>query len=188
MVPAVGHPLDWSRNCCCGDPDRVSRPSCSGARPRLLEMVVGLMPEIARAKGEPLAKTDKIILFGEGAATGLTRDMTGSMLQTFEAMKASVGLDIPKLIRDVSTGGLVGRRNRKHPPRRLFHRKQAPLGASSNRKRREGRVIRPSLLIFVTLQPCKALRRSGTGCGRSAPSRLQGRFRRARSALPARGR
>ena len=75
----------------------------------MLEMVVERMPEIARAIGEPLSKTDKIILFGEGAATGLTRDMTGSMLQTFEAMKASVGLDIPKMIRDVASGGLVGR-------------------------------------------------------------------------------
>ena len=82
----------------------------------MLEMVVGRMPEIARAIGEPLAKTDKIILFGEGAATGLTRDMTGSMLQTFEAMKASVGLDIPKLIRDVSTGGLVGRTPKPEAP------------------------------------------------------------------------
>lgn len=82
----------------------------------MLEMVVGRMPEIARAIGEPLAKTDKIILFGEGAATGLTRDMTGSMLQTFEAMKASVGLDIPKLIRDVSTGGLVGRAPKPETP------------------------------------------------------------------------
>jgi flotillin len=75
----------------------------------MLEMVVDRMPAIAKAIGEPLAKTDKIILFGEGAATGLTRDMTGSMLQTFEAMKASVGLDVPKLIRDVTSGGLVGR-------------------------------------------------------------------------------
>ncbi len=75
----------------------------------MLEMVVERLPEIARAIGEPLSKTDKIILFGEGAATGLTRDMTGSMLQTFEAMKASVGLDVPKMIRDIASGGLVGR-------------------------------------------------------------------------------
>ena len=31
------------------------------------------------------------------------------MLQTFEAMKASVGLDIPDLLKTISTGGLVGR-------------------------------------------------------------------------------
>ena len=69
-----------------------------------------------RAIGELLSKTEKIILFGEGAATGLTRDMTGSLMQTFEAMKASVGLDIPKLIRDVASGGLVGRAPQAEAP------------------------------------------------------------------------
>jgi len=75
----------------------------------MLEMVVDKLPDVARAIGEPLSQTEKIVLFGEGAATGLTRDVTGSMLQTFEAMKASVGLDIPQMLKTVSTGGLVGR-------------------------------------------------------------------------------
>ena len=75
----------------------------------MLEMVVEKLPDVARAIGEPLSQTEKIILFGEGSATGLTRDVTGSMLQTFEAMKSSVGLDIPKMLQTISTGGLVGR-------------------------------------------------------------------------------
>jgi len=32
------------------------------------------------------------------------------MMQTFEAMKSSVGLDIPQMLKTVSTGGLVGRK------------------------------------------------------------------------------
>ena len=75
----------------------------------MLEMVVDKLPEVAKAIGEPLAKTDKIIMFGEGATTGLTRDMTGSMMQTFEAIKASTSLDIPALLKQVAAGGLVGR-------------------------------------------------------------------------------
>ena len=75
----------------------------------MLEMVVDKLPEVARAIGEPLSQTEKIVLFGEGAATGLTRDTIGSMLQTFEAMKSSVGLDIPEMLKTISTGGLVGR-------------------------------------------------------------------------------
>lgn len=75
----------------------------------MMEMVINKLPEVARAIGEPLTQTEKIILFGEGAMTGLTRDITGSMMQTFEALKASVGLDIPKMLKDVSTGGLVGK-------------------------------------------------------------------------------
>lgn len=78
----------------------------------MLEMVVNKLPDVARAIGEPLSQTEKIILFGEGAATGLTRDVTGSMLQSFEALKSSVGLDIPQMLRDVTTGGLIGRQAR----------------------------------------------------------------------------
>lgn len=76
----------------------------------MLEMVVDKLPEVARAIGEPLAQTEKILMFGQGAATGLARDMTGSMMQTFEAMKESVGVDIPQMLKDISTGGLMGRR------------------------------------------------------------------------------
>ena len=75
----------------------------------MLEMVVDKLPEVARAIGEPLGQTEKIIMFGEGAATGLTRDMTGSMLQSFEAIKAATSLDIPKMLGMVASGGLVGR-------------------------------------------------------------------------------
>ena len=75
----------------------------------MMEMVTDKLPEIARAVAEPLSKTDKIILFGEGGATSMARDTAGTMLQTFEAVKEAVGLDIPKTIRDISTGGLVGR-------------------------------------------------------------------------------
>ena len=75
----------------------------------MLEMVVNKLPDVARAIGEPLSKTEKIILFGEGAATGLSRDMTGSMMQTFEAMKAATGLDIPAMLKQIAAGGLVGK-------------------------------------------------------------------------------
>jgi flotillin len=75
----------------------------------MMEMVTDKLPDIARAVSEPLSKTEKIILFGEGGATAMARDTAGTMLQTFEAVKDAVGLDIPKTIRDVSTGGLVGK-------------------------------------------------------------------------------
>ena len=57
-----------------------------------------------------VTKEDLKILFGEGAATGLTRDVTGSMMQSFEAIKAATNLDIPGLLNKVASGGLVGRR------------------------------------------------------------------------------
>ena len=75
----------------------------------MMQMVTEKLPEIARAVSEPLSKTEKIILFGEGGATSMARDTAGTMLQTFEAVKDAVGLDIPKAIRDVTTGGLIGK-------------------------------------------------------------------------------
>ena len=75
----------------------------------MMEMVADKLPDIARAVSEPLSKTEKIILFGEGGATSMARDTAGTMLQTFEAVKNAVGLDIPKAIRDVTTGGLIGK-------------------------------------------------------------------------------
>ena len=78
----------------------------------MLEMVVDKLPDIARSVSEPLSKTEKIILFGEGGASSMARDTAGTMLQTFEADKQSVGLDIPKMLKDVSTGGLVGKADR----------------------------------------------------------------------------
>ena len=75
----------------------------------MLEMVVDKLPEIARSVSEPLSRTEKIILFGEGGATSMAKDTAGTMLQTFEAIKQAVGLDIPQMLKDVSQGGLVGK-------------------------------------------------------------------------------
>ncbi len=75
----------------------------------MLEMLVTRMPEIARAVSEPLSKTEKIILFGDGGATHMAKDVSGAMLQTFEAIKDTVGMDIPKMLKDLSTGGLIGK-------------------------------------------------------------------------------
>ncbi len=75
----------------------------------IMQMITDKLPDMARAVSEPLSKTEKIILFGEGGATAMARDTAGTMLQTFEAVKDAVGLDIPKVIRDVTTGGLIGK-------------------------------------------------------------------------------
>ena len=75
----------------------------------ILEKVVDKLPEIAKSVSEPLSKTEKIILFGEGGASAMARDTAGTMLQTFEAVKDAVGVDIPKMLTDVTTGGLVGK-------------------------------------------------------------------------------
>ncbi len=75
----------------------------------MLEMIVTRLPEIAKAVSEPLSKTEKIILFGEGGATQMSKDVSGAMLQNFESIKEAVGVDIPKILKDITTGGLIGK-------------------------------------------------------------------------------
>ena len=82
----------------------------------MLDMLIEKLPEMARAVSEPLSKTEKIILFGEGAASSMVRDTTGTMMQTFEAMKSAVGVDIPKMLRDVTTGGIIGKAAAEEAP------------------------------------------------------------------------
>ena len=80
----------------------------------MLEMVVSRLPEVARAIGEPLAQTEKIILFGEGAATGLIgpkglqiADIDGGLL-----LVADSGVERERL--DVA-GGAAGVGDQEEP-------------------------------------------------------------------------
>ena len=82
----------------------------------MMQMVIDKLPDMAKAVSEPLSKTDKIILFGEGGATSMARDTAGTMLQTFEAVKDAVGLDIPRMLKDVTTGGLIGKAAAEEAP------------------------------------------------------------------------
>lgn len=82
----------------------------------MMDMIADKLPDMARAVAEPLSKTDKIILFGEGGATAMAKDTAGTMLQTFEAVKQAVGLDIPQAIKNVTTGGLVGKADPEQKP------------------------------------------------------------------------
>lgn len=45
----------------------------------------------------------------------MAKDTAGTMLQTFEAVKQAVGLDIPETIKNVTTGGLVGKASKTDP-------------------------------------------------------------------------
>ena len=98
----------------------------------MMQMVTEKLPDIARAVSEPLSKTEKIILFGEGGATSMARDTAGTMLQTFEAVKEAVGLDIPKTIRDVTTGGLIGKAAQEAAEEPVKELPEADVSAGKN--------------------------------------------------------
>lgn len=64
----------------------------------VLEMVLAAYPEIAKNVAEPLAKTDRIVMYGEGGSTKLVKDVMGSTSQIIEGLKETTGIDISSLL------------------------------------------------------------------------------------------
>ncbi len=69
----------------------------------VLEMYFAALPEIVKNAAEPLAKTDKIVMYGEGNSTKLMKDVMASTSQIFDGVKEATGLDMQSMI-----SGFVG--------------------------------------------------------------------------------
>ena len=69
----------------------------------VLEMYLSALPEIVKNAAEPLAKTDKIVMYGDGNSTKLMKDVMSSTNQIFEGVKEATGLDMQSMI-----SGFVG--------------------------------------------------------------------------------
>jgi flotillin len=74
----------------------------------VLEMYLSVLPEIVRNAAEPLAKTDKIVMYGDGNTTRLLRDVMNGASQITEGMKQTTGLDIGALLASVAGGKTQG--------------------------------------------------------------------------------
>lgn len=64
----------------------------------VLEMYFKAMPEIARNIAEPLAKVDKITMYGDGNSAKLVKDIMGSMTQVTDGLKESTGIDLQSVL------------------------------------------------------------------------------------------
>lgn len=64
----------------------------------VLEMYFKAMPEIARNIAEPLARVDKITMYGDGNSTKLMKDIMGTMNQITDGMKESTGIDLATVL------------------------------------------------------------------------------------------
>ncbi len=69
----------------------------------VIEMYLTALPEIVKNAAMPLAKTDKIVMYGEGNSTKLMRDVMLSADQIVTGVKDATGIDITNLI-----SGFVG--------------------------------------------------------------------------------
>jgi len=70
----------------------------------VLEMYLAALPEVVKNAAAPLAQTDKIVMYGDGNATKVVKDVMTSASQIMEGVKQSTGLDITALLSGVVAG------------------------------------------------------------------------------------
>lgn len=64
----------------------------------VLEMYLNALPEVVKNAAEPLSRTDKIVMYGDGNSTKVVRDVMASTNQIVEGMKESTGIDLASLL------------------------------------------------------------------------------------------
>ncbi len=70
----------------------------------VLEMYLEALPEVVKNAAEPLTKTDKIIMYGDGNSTKVVRDVMTSANQIMEGMKESTGIDLSAILAGYAAG------------------------------------------------------------------------------------
>jgi flotillin len=64
----------------------------------VLEMYFKAMPEIAKNIAEPLAKVDKITMYGDGNSSKLVKDIMSTLTQVTDGLKESTGIDLQSVL------------------------------------------------------------------------------------------
>ena len=64
----------------------------------ILEMYLKVLPDVVKSAAEPLAQTDKIVMYGDGNATKIVKDVMNSASQVTDGLAQSTGIDIKSLI------------------------------------------------------------------------------------------
>ena len=64
----------------------------------VLEMYLNALPQVVKNASEPLSKTDKIVMYGDGNSTKIVKDVMNSTNQIIEGMKESTGIDLGTLL------------------------------------------------------------------------------------------
>ncbi|VEU83255.1 flotillin family protein [Acholeplasma hippikon] len=75
----------------------------------VLELILNsdVLPKIVAAAAEPLAKVDKITMYGDGNSTKLVGDIVNSSTQILSAVKEGTGIDLTSLLAGYATGKMV---------------------------------------------------------------------------------
>ncbi|MDE7295793.1 MAG: flotillin family protein [Clostridia bacterium] len=79
----------------------------------VLEMYLAALPEVVKNAAEPLSKTDKIVMYGDGNSTKVVKDVMNSASQVMEGMKQSTGIDIASLLAGVVGGKIAAKSDKE---------------------------------------------------------------------------
>jgi flotillin len=71
-------------------------------------MYLTALPEVVKNAASPLSQTDKIVMYGDGNATKVVKDVMTSTSQIMEGMKESTGIDLGALLAGIVGGRLAG--------------------------------------------------------------------------------
>ncbi len=64
----------------------------------VLDMYLSVLPEIVKNVAAPLAQTDKIVMYGDGNATKMLKDVMNGSNQILEGLKEATGIDLGSAI------------------------------------------------------------------------------------------
>lgn len=73
----------------------------------VIEMYLQALPEVVKNAATPLTRTDKIVMYGDGNATKVVKDVMNSANQIMEGVKESTGIDITSLIAGIAGGKIA---------------------------------------------------------------------------------
>lgn len=79
----------------------------------VLEMYLSALPEVVRNAAEPLSRTNKIVMYGDGNATKVVKDVMTSTSQIMEGVKQASGIDISSLLAGVVGGKIAAKTDKK---------------------------------------------------------------------------
>ncbi len=81
----------------------------------VIEMYLNALPEVVRNAAAPLAQTDKIVMYGDGNATKVVKDVMTTAGQVIDGMKESTGIDLNALLSGLMAGKVAATRTQVAP-------------------------------------------------------------------------
>lgn len=116
----------------------------------VIEMIMEVLPDIAKNVAEPLSKVDKITMYGDGNSTKLISDIVNGTTQVTEGITAGMGIDIRSLITGALGGKMVANAKECSCDEKVANVKECSCDEKVvNEKKVNAEVEQPQINVFV---------------------------------------